>query len=220
MRSEYPIFVWWYYSDRYRQNALNLKKQCLLLDLPFYYEEMDMPHYAKEARQIKPALSNKRFATRCGMLWLRDTFKKLKRPIFYLHADCVIEFKPELEIFNGVDVGYSVGERKDGLQIIFSGAIYFNYSNVATDFLDVLAFKCKTIRGERPTEHDLIRTTIFDFSGCTHDGKLIKNGYENTQHNKFQFKNSVAPLKTVSRNYIFSEKGDAYIRYTGLRNIW
>jgi hypothetical protein len=212
MQLSYPTFVWWYKGDQYKQASDRMKERCGNLGIPCFAEELDVEKYGKALGYVKDALSYRRFMFKCGIFWLLGTFLRLENSIFYIHANDEIVAKPEPEVFTDVDVGYSVGERLDGLRIIMSHGLYFSRSELSRDFLTLLATKCKTIRGERPTEHDLVRTTVFDFSGQLFDDKFVERGTVGSGGN-FSNKRRVQPLNGNQKKYVCSKKGDTYIRW-------
>ena len=208
----YPIFVWWYKGEQHRLASNRMAARCKALDIPCFFQELDTGKYEKSMAHAKSSLSERRFLFKCGMSWLLDTYFELGKPIFYIHGGDKIIWKPEQEVFDGIDVGYSVGERGDGLRIILSHGLYFSQSTLSLDFLALLTQKCRIIRAERPTEHDLVRTTVFDFSGQLFDDKFVEKGTIGNGGNH-TYKDVVRPLQGKHRKYIYSKKGDTYIRW-------
>lgn len=208
----YPTFVWWYKGEQYKHASDKMRECCRSLDIPCFAEELDIEKYGKALAHVKDALSYRRFMFKCGMLWLLGAFLRLENSIFYIHANDEIVTRPEPEVFSDVDIGYCVGERSDGLRIIMSHGLYFKRSELSFDFLTLLTEKCKTIRGERPTEHDLIRTTVFDFSGQLYDDKFVERGTVNPK-GKFSNRHLVQPLSGKQKKYVCSKRGDTYIKW-------
>jgi len=201
---DYPKFVWWYKGEQFKYISDKMKYRCDELGIDHYSENLQINKYLPELINVKSHLSRRRLLFRCGILWLRDLVASSNCSIFFIGANDKILIKPELEVFNNIDIGYSVGERLDKLRIILARGIYFKNTQLSNDFLNVLSYKCKTIRAERPTEHDLIRTTVFDFTGQLFDDKFVDMGTCKTSRSNFIYKNNICPLKGNSRKFIYT----------------
>lgn len=210
----YPTFVCWYYKDEHKIQTQRLSAMCINLQIPFVGRELDFENKCKDLSYVKEALSPRRLIFKAGILYLRELYKELNVDIFYVHSDNIVLSKPPSSVFDGMDVGYCVGDRGDGIKVILSHGIYLKRnSKVAMDFLDLLCFKCKHIRAERPTEHDLIRTTVFELTGIMNDDKLIPNASKIKVNNKFNLAKNIKMLCSQNNKYIISKKGDTYIQW-------
>lgn len=214
---DYPVFVWWYLGDPYKKMSDRLEKNCKELGIEYVVERLPIKKYKKEMRHVKDHLSERRYKIKCGLLWLRDIVIRLDQPVFFLHADYRIIIKPEIGIFNNKEIGYSIAKTNNGQEIIASAGLYFNGGELSNNFLDILTYKCINMPTEIPTEHGLIRTTIFEFSGCLYDEKMlpIQNTCWEKSLNKFTCKEKILPLKGKKKKYIISKiKNNTYIHWS------
>lgn len=206
----YPTF-WTWYTSSHKHHAKRLVQRCEELKIPVIAEHLDVEKYAKSLEYVRGSLSHKRFIFKAGLLFLRDRFLALQKPLFYLHSDSNIIIKPEKFIFDNKKIGYCIAEKQDGQKIIASHGLYFDYCQLSDDFLNVLCYKCQKIRGEKPTEHGAIRTTIFDFTGNIPDDKMIKNGNKQKFKSTFTLSKHIRELCGDRAEYILSKNGNAYM---------
>lgn len=217
---EYPVFVCWYLGNHYKTLTNKLIKSCKNLNIDFVVEELPLKKYKKEMKYVEEYLSERRYKIKCGLLWLRDLVAEIKKPVFFVHADYRVLIKPEIEIFSNMDIGYSIAQSKTGQKIIASAGIYFNNTTITRDFLNILTYKCSHIPAELPTEHGLIRTTLFEFSGYLYDEsmlpiKITTWGDKKNKCKQFTLRDKVVPLKGVQKTYLISKKKkDTYIWWT------
>ena len=208
----YPTF-WTWYTDKYKSQAKRLIERCEQLEIPVIAELLSVEKYAKSLECVRFALSHKRFIFKCGLLFLKDRFLSYQKPLFYIHSDTKIFIKPEKSIFEENEIGYCISEKEKGQQIIASHGLYFNWSQISKDFLNLLTYKCKTIPAERPTEHGLIRTTLFDFTGYLPDDKLIKDGSKQKFKSNFNLRHFIKPLNGKKKKYVLSKTNDTYMKW-------
>lgn len=207
-----PTF-WTWYTDKYDSQAQRFISRCEELKIPAIAEQLPIEKYSDSLGYVRNSLSQKRFIFKCGLLFLRDRFLSFRKPLFYIHSDSKILIKPEKEIFDNIDIGYCISEKEKSQQIIASHGIFLNYCKLSKDFLNLLTYKCKTIRAERPTEHGIIRTSIFDFTGYLPDDKLIKNGSQQKFKGKFNFRKNIKPLVGQKKKYLLSKTDNTYIKW-------
>lgn len=169
-KNKYPVFVWWYSGEEYKKKSAKLAARCSEIEVNYIADNLPIDQIQKNNKKflsLKKAVSYKRYLFKMSLQWLFDTVKNVKGPVLYLHADNIINLKPEPEIFkNAESVGYSVGLNKTAKsKMILSQGLYVSSDSLSMDFLSLLKAKAAMIQSEFPTEHDIIANTILDFTG-------------------------------------------------------
>jgi len=144
-----PILCSYYYDpdgNRYSNFAEKLKRDCERFNIEY---EIIVPDGISDFYLSMPSYADKRhWLPRYKPTYLLDAIERHKRPIFYMDCDGKILKEPNWSEMNGCDIGYDIGveakERNDLLGGI-PAATYYNYTEMALNFLKVWKYKCDNI---------------------------------------------------------------------------